>query len=250
MKITICDCQFYQRTPREKIAAVQAACLDAEREHCDPQEREHCDLQPVSCEIVPDLCYVAAKDRDMLESIVSCDFVLACQPRAVRALLSGLGNAKCIDLRTESLEEILAALSLPQDTPVIALRSIPAFAYNDADSIPASVSNDTAWKPWFPVIDAERCVHCRKCVDFCMFGVYAVEAEKVRVIKPESCKTDCPACARVCPQNAIMFPKSDDERLNGSLAEPVIIPIADDNVSFRERLIQRKGLRLFKEDTP
>ena len=242
MKISICACQFYERTPHEKIAAVQAACRAAEREHCDPQPVPGA-TSATSCEIVPDLCYVAVKDRDRLTQIASCDFVLACQPRAVRSLLGGFGNAKCIDLRTETLEDILAVLSL---TPVEA--SVQELTYHE---------QKTDWKPWFPVIDAERCIHCRKCVDFCMFGVYAVDAEKVRVIKPESCKTDCPACARVCPQNAIMFPKSDDERLNGSLAEPVK-PYkgeidqqhAEDNPSFRERLKHRKGLRLFKEDTP
>ena len=217
MNITICACQFYRRTPREKIAAVQAACLAAQ----------------VSCEVVPDLCFLAAKDRDQLEKLASCDVVLACQPRAVRSLLGGVGNAKCVDLRTESLENILAVLSLePVDVSKTELTYHPL---------------PTSWVPWFPVIDANRCVQCRKCVDFCMFGVYAVEAEKVCVIKPESCKTDCPACARVCPQNAIIFPKSDDERLNGSLAEAVE-PSTSDNMSFRERLKHRKGLRLFKED--
>ena len=224
MKIHICACQFYQRTPREKIAAVLAACRAA----------------GVPCEIVPDLCFVATKERDKLESIAPCDVVLACQARAVRALLGDVGNVKCVDLRSESLDDVLHSLGLPPvDDPV------PELTYHKLDS---------AWTPWFPVIDAERCVHCKKCVDFCMFGVYAVEAEKVRVIKPESCKTDCPACARICPQNAIMFPKSEENRLNGSLAEPVMPSAADKTgatsatTSFRERLKHRKGLRLFKED--
>jgi len=220
MKITLCTCQFYQRTPCEKITAVLAVC---------------CRNVDVSCVIVPDLCFVAANDRNALERIASCDVVLACQTRAVRAMLGDAGHARCIDLRTESLADIFTALSL---TPV----DVPA-------SEPVYDKLDSNWTPWFPVIDAGRCVHCRKCVDFCMFGVYAVEAEKVCVIKPESCKTDCPACARICPQNAIIFPKSDDERLNGSLAEPVK-PSDSDNTSLRERLKHRKGLRLFKEDTP
>jgi len=219
MKITICTCQFYQRIPREKIAAVLAACC----------------TENVSCEIIPDLCFVAAKDRDTLKSIASCDVVLACQTRAVRAMLGDTGNARCIDLRSESLADIFAALSL---TPV------------DVDvTEPVYEKLNSNWTPWFPVIDAERCTHCRKCVDFCMFGVFAVDQNKVRVIKPESCKTDCPACARVCPQNAIMFPKSNEDRLNGSLDEPVK-PSADDKISFRERLKHRKSLRLFKEDEP
>jgi len=219
MKISVCACQFYRRTPREKIAAVLATCRAAD----------------MSCEIVPDLCFVAAKERDALERIASCDIVLACQIRAVRAMLGDAGNARYVDLRSESLADIFAVLSL---TPV-----------DDPPSEPVDDKLNSHWTPWFPVIDTERCTHCRKCVDFCMFGVFAIDQNKVRVIKPESCKTDCPACARVCPQNAIMFPKSDDERLNGSLAEPVR-PSDSDKISFRERLKHRKGLRLFKEDEP
>jgi ferredoxin len=224
MKITICACQFYQRLPRKKIAAVQAACCAAN----------------VPCEIIPDLCHVSAKDRDKLEDIAADDAVLACQPRAVRSLLEGGGEAKtkCIDLRSASLADILAELALtPMDGP--------------ADG-PEYDKLSSKWVPWFPVIDAQRCVHCRKCVDFCLFGVYTVEQDKVRVIQPASCKTDCPACARICPQNAIMFPKADEDRLNGSLAEPVK-PSAADKISLRERLKHRKkggGLRLFKEDKP
>ena len=222
MKLCICVCQFYQRTPRERIAAVQAACLAAQ----------------MPCEVAPDLCYVAAKERDRLEKLADGDVVLACQIRAVRALLGNAGkHVRCIDLRSESLEDIFHSLALtPVGNPGIPQRSIPAVG-----------KNNTGWVPWFPVIDTERCVHCRKCVDFCMFGVYAVEEETVRVVKPESCKTDCPACARICPQNAVIFPKSDEERLNGSL-DAAVKPSASDNTSFRERLKHRKGLRLFKED--
>jgi ferredoxin len=38
----------------------------------------------------------------------------------------------------------------------------------------------------------------------------------VAVTNPSACKTDCPACARICPENAIIFPKSTDEAINGA----------------------------------
>ncbi|HEX8311367.1 MAG TPA: ferredoxin family protein, partial [Chthoniobacteraceae bacterium] len=30
------------------------------------------------------------------------------------------------------------------------------------------------WKPWFPVIDYDRCTNCMQCLSFCLFGVYGV----------------------------------------------------------------------------
>jgi ferredoxin len=52
------------------------------------------------------------------------------------------------------------------------------------------------------------------------------------VKNPTSCKTDCPACARVCPETAIIFPKYSAPPINGGeakeidgLAEPVKVDI-------------------------
>jgi len=59
---------------------------------------------------------------------------------------------------------------------------------------------------WYPVIDYSRCTNCRKCVDFCLFGVYALSDGRVAVSNPDNCKNGCPACARTCPRRAILFP--------------------------------------------
>jgi ferredoxin len=54
-------------------------------------------------------------------------------------------------------------------------------------------------------------------VQFCLFGVYDVDADgKVRVVNPEGCKTNCPACARICPRAAIIFPKAEEDPINGA----------------------------------
>jgi Pyruvate/2-oxoacid:ferredoxin oxidoreductase delta subunit len=73
-----------------------------------------------------------------------------------------------------------------------------------------------AWKPWFPVIDYSRCTNCMQCLTFCLFDVYGVSKEhKIEVQHATKCKTDCPACSRVCPEVAILFPKYRAGPING-----------------------------------
>ena len=60
---------------------------------------------------------------------------------------------------------------------------------------------------WYPLIDQSRCVNCHHCLQFCLFGVYELDAEgKVCATNPDSCKPGCPACSRICPEGAIIFP--------------------------------------------
>ncbi|MCE2801879.1 MAG: ferredoxin family protein [Planctomycetaceae bacterium] len=72
------------------------------------------------------------------------------------------------------------------------------------------------WKPWFPVIDYDRCTNCMQCLSFCLFDVYGVnQANQITVQNQTNCKTDCPACSRVCPEVAILFPKYKAGPING-----------------------------------
>jgi NAD-dependent dihydropyrimidine dehydrogenase PreA subunit len=72
------------------------------------------------------------------------------------------------------------------------------------------------WKPWFPVIDYDRCTNCMQCLSFCLFDVYGVSSDKkIQVQNQNKCKTDCPACSRVCPEVAILFPKYRHGPING-----------------------------------
>jgi Pyruvate/2-oxoacid:ferredoxin oxidoreductase delta subunit len=72
------------------------------------------------------------------------------------------------------------------------------------------------WKPWFPVIDYDRCTNCMQCLSFCLFGVYGVDdQQRIQVQTQDNCKTNCPACSRVCPEAAIMFPKYKSGPING-----------------------------------
>ncbi len=74
------------------------------------------------------------------------------------------------------------------------------------------------WKPWFPVIDTARCTNCMQCLSFCLFDVYGVAPadHTLRVENPANCKVNCPACSRVCPEVAIMFPKYHAGPIDGA----------------------------------
>jgi NAD-dependent dihydropyrimidine dehydrogenase PreA subunit len=70
---------------------------------------------------------------------------------------------------------------------------------------------------WYPVIDFNRCTNCMECVDFCLFGVYGVDGvENILVEQPDNCRKGCPACSRVCPENAIIFPQHKAPAIAGA----------------------------------
>lgn len=70
---------------------------------------------------------------------------------------------------------------------------------------------------WYPVIDAERCAGCGQCLQFCLFGVYELDAAgRPTAAQPDNCKPGCPACSRICPRGAIMFPLYKDEAIAGA----------------------------------
>ena len=87
------------------------------------------------------------------------------------------------------------------------------------------------WKPWFPVIDFDRCTNCMQCLTFCLFDVYGVDKKQnITVQNQDNCKTDCPACSRVCPEVAILFPKYKKGPINGDVV--------------REQDIQREAMKV------
>src|SRR4029079_13015602 len=70
---------------------------------------------------------------------------------------------------------------------------------------------------WYPVIDYSRCTNCMECIDFCLFGVYGVDrVETILGEQPDNCRKGCPACSRVCPENAIIFPQHKTPAIAGS----------------------------------
>lgn len=70
---------------------------------------------------------------------------------------------------------------------------------------------------WYPVIDYSRCTNCMECIDFCLFGVYGVDGlDRILVESQDNCKRGCPACSRVCPEQAIMFPDYKSPAIAGA----------------------------------
>ena len=105
---------------------------------------------------------------------------------------------------------------------------IPIFFWRDKGKI--LPYNEQALKdeygvPWFPVIDRSRCTGCGTCADYCLFSVYKTNPpreapERIRVCAPLNCKTGCPACSRLCPTGALIFPFCAEPALNGSVENP------------------------------
>ena len=76
---------------------------------------------------------------------------------------------------------------------------------------------ESAGRRWYPVIDYGRCTNCMECIDFCLFGVYGIDnVETILVEQPDNCRKGCPACSRVCPENAIIFPQHKTPVIAGS----------------------------------
>jgi hypothetical protein len=84
---------------------------------------------------------------------------------------------------------------------------------SDATAAPDSLTR----RRWYPVIDYDRCTNCMECVDFCLFGVYGVDDyARILVEQQDNCKKGCPACSRVCPENAILFPEYKSPAIAGA----------------------------------
>jgi len=97
----------------------------------------------------------------------------------------------------------------------------PAASAEAASTGEARTLDESVKRRWYPVIDYSRCTNCLECIDFCLFGVYGVdEADKVLVELPDHCRKGCPACSRVCPEHAIVFPQHKSPAIAGGMLEP------------------------------
>jgi len=92
---------------------------------------------------------------------------------------------------------------------------------------------------WYPVIDYDRCVNCLECLEFCLFGVYDEDGDGRPVVaEPDRCKPGCPACARVCPEHAIIFPRHPTTPAIAGADEGDIEPLSAETVR-RDGIIEQ-----------
>ncbi|MDR2969695.1 MAG: ferredoxin family protein, partial [Tannerellaceae bacterium] len=139
-----------------------------------------------------DLCRKAMESGLEMPDIAA-GVVMACHSRAVLSLMDylGLKAERVEDMRNNSTEEVLSRFGLScSGTKDSAEKDI---FRKKVEGFPVEDGTDA----WYPVIDKNRCIECGKCHDFCLFGVYAVENKRVRVVRPQNCKNNCPACARL-----------------------------------------------------
>jgi len=194
--ILYCNCSYSDIVPETVRKAVRAALAGAGGDVV----------------AVPDLCRLSAEKDVRLNELAAMSGlrVVACYPRAVRWLFCAGGaplneDAAFFNMREQPVEELHAITGTPSTGNQNAL---------------AGIEKDGEWVPWFPVVDYDRCEDCKQCIEFCIFGVYSMSPEgRITVTSPRNCKNNCPACARICPAAAIIFPKCPDVPING--AEPV-----------------------------
>jgi NAD-dependent dihydropyrimidine dehydrogenase PreA subunit len=206
-RILFCSCAHYDIIPAATRERVLRAVTSAR------PEAPH-------VEVVADLCGLAANRDPRLKSWVqeSPLTIVACFPRAIRWLFHAAGaplpedQARVLNMRTQTPDEIIRQLMIEEEH---------APAASETNHLSSIIHHQSDWVPWFPVIDYDGCRNCKQCLNFCLFGVYALSAEgRVEVHRPAGCKTNCPACARMCPQKAIIFPKYADAPINGDEVPP------------------------------
>jgi NAD-dependent dihydropyrimidine dehydrogenase PreA subunit len=202
---------------------------------------------------IEDMCGTILKNPDDLENLYTAKdaVVFGCQARAMQHLVDNTGH------RNEELATEYHHIDDDKNELISSLES--------GTGEPLQIKYSDEWKPWYPVIDYERCNGCRKCLNFCLFSVYSVEDDGTVVVSASAnCKDMCPACARVCPQNAIIFPKHAESPIDGGEDDgtenektDILEQIQNDDVysvlsarrkNFQVSLLKKDQLQLAEEE--
>lgn len=228
-KLVLCACKKGSKVDKQKLSDWQ----------------EELDKQQISYTLIDDLCGLAVNGKIELDDVSDGEetVFIGCQPKAMSNLLERAGipvSDRKFDFKNskETASDIIHENN---------------FSKGEATKLPYNED----WKPWFPVLDYSLCTSCQKCLNFCLFGVYTLSDEgKVVVENPENCKDLCPACARTCPTNAIVFPKHHDSPIDGGEGEfredgdSLLTQIQKSNDVYQLLANRRKasGVSLFKAD--
>jgi NAD-dependent dihydropyrimidine dehydrogenase PreA subunit len=152
----------------------------------------------------------------------------------------------------------------PTEAPVIPSKGAAngngaAAALTAADPNNGAVSglpviDEPVKRRWYPVIDYSRCTNCMECIDFCLFGVYGLDSlSRILVESQDNCKKGCPACSRVCPENAIIFPQHKSAAIAGADGEIASLKIdlsklfGGDGKDALEVAVQERDAELVKD---
>jgi len=231
-KITVCACTSRSFIDKRKVALIATELKEKGYEVA----------------IIADLCEMVMDRSSNLNEIAETE-ILACYPRTIRAQMDWL-NLKANhlhDIRNNGTNDILSQFDIiPSEEN--SEKADPAIV-DHINGLPVADGSDA----WYPILDKSKCTNCGKCHDFCLFGVYTIENKEVKVVQPQNCKNNCPACARVCPSKAIIFPKYAKSPINGgTIEEEQFDPEALDNM-YKERLKyrlrqRRAGISLLKNN--
>jgi NAD-dependent dihydropyrimidine dehydrogenase PreA subunit len=156
--------------------------------------------------VVPHIYHIAENDDVWARLAAIPEPVIALawiHPRATEWVLQhhavGTGGLLTIDMGAyDSVAECIDACTA---------RLTPGEKRGSVTELPAGAA-----QRWYPVIDGSRCVNCKQCMQFCLFGVYELnDSDQVTAAQPDNCKNGCPACSRICPNGAIIFPLYDKD---------------------------------------
>jgi len=155
--------------------------------------------------ILSDLCGLVAAKKNLLTDLFDKDaeyLVIGCYRRTMDLLFAQIDE---LSPRTEGYDHINLFKASSEDEVI---EKINGFCTGqNGTGQHREIIEDSGWPAWYPVMDYSRCTACGQCSEFCLFGVYEKTDDRVNVVNPTSCKNNCPACARICPVTAIIFPK-------------------------------------------
>lgn len=202
------------------------------------------DSKDIAYTLFDDLCGSLTKPDFKFPDNENDKFIIhGCQPKAMKNLLANSG----VLLSNNNI-----------DFKILNETNLNEISFDDLrKGNRTHIKYDKDWKPWYPVLDYDLCTSCQKCLNFCLFGVYTLNDEgKVMVENPENCKDLCPACARTCPTNAIVFPKHHESPIDGgkgefSISTDNMLEDIQNNKDVYKVLANRRkasGVSLFKAD--